>query len=161
MEEIKMTYRVEKATSEVYTIRFDDHRAWFIQATIMEDRGYLALSTSHGDWQYRWGSPGMPFKQFLTTLDNSYLMGKLGCRNFFNDEETLKQIAAKEATTGTPATPGTPATTNKKITKQMLEVLLTAGFISKFRSRYYLSSSTDVNPYFMAGDFNFDITSNE
>jgi hypothetical protein len=49
------------------------------------------------------------------------------------------------------------STTDKKVTKQMLEVLLTAAFVSKFRVRYYLSSSTDVNPYFMAGDFNFDI----
>jgi hypothetical protein len=78
--------------------------------------------------------------------------------------ETLRQIEDKQVTPGTPgtqATSGTPATTNKKITKQMLEVLLIASFISKFRSRYYLSSSTDVNPYFMAGDFNFDIPNNE
>jgi hypothetical protein len=87
-----MTYRVEKTTSEVYTIRFDDHRDWFIQATIIEDRGYLALHTSHGDWQYRWGSPGKSFKHFLTTLDDSYLMGKLGQRDFFEGNDTVKQI---------------------------------------------------------------------
>ena len=87
--------------------------------------------------------------------------------------ETLKQIEAKQATQvtpvkpskpstpATPATPDTPATGDKKITKQMLEVLLIAAFVSKFRSRYYLSSSTDVNPYFMAGDFNFDIPSDQ
>ena len=80
--------------------------------------------------------------------------------------ETLKRIEAKQVAaiipvksskSTNPATPTTPATTDTKITKQMLEVLLVAAFISKFRSRYYLSSSTDVNPYFMAGDFNFDI----
>jgi hypothetical protein len=87
-----MTCRLEKTTSEVYTLRWDDHRDWFIQATIIEDRGYLALHTSHGDWQYRWGCPGMPFKQFLTTLDNNYLMGKLGQRDFFEGDDTIKQI---------------------------------------------------------------------
>jgi len=87
-----MTFKVEKTTSKVYTLRFDDHRDWFIQATIIEERGYLALHTSHGDWQYRWGSPGMPFKQFLTTLDDGYLMGKLGQRNFFEGDKSVKQI---------------------------------------------------------------------
>jgi hypothetical protein len=87
-----VTYKVEKSVSEVYTLRWDDHRDWFLQATIIEDRGYLALHTSHGDWQYRWGSPGMPFKQFLTTLDDSYLMGKLGHRDFFEGDDTVKQI---------------------------------------------------------------------
>jgi nicotinic acid mononucleotide adenylyltransferase/O-acetyl-ADP-ribose deacetylase (regulator of RNase III) len=80
--------------------------------------------------------------------------------------ETLKQIESKQFASvmpgipGIPAkttVPGEPATSDKKITKQMIEVLLIAAFISKFRSRYYLSSSTDINPYFMAGDFNFDI----
>jgi hypothetical protein len=87
-----MTYKVEKSISEVYTLRFDDHRDWWIQASIIDDRGHLSLHTSHGDWQYRWGSPGMPFKQFLTTLDKDYLMGKLGERSFFDDKETIKQI---------------------------------------------------------------------
>ena len=84
--------------------------------------------------------------------------------------ETLKEIETKQATQvtpvkpskpATPATPATPTTGDKKITKQMLEVLLIAAFVSKFRARYYLSSSTDVNPYFMAGDFNFDIPSDQ
>ena len=93
--------------------------------------------------------------------------------------ETLKEIETKQATQvtpvkpskpATPATPAAPATTatpdttateDKKITKQMLEVLLIAAFVSKFRTRYYFSSSTDVNPYFMAGDFNFDIPSDQ
>lgn len=87
-----MTHRLEKTVSEVYTIRWDDHRDWFIQATIIEDRGYLALHTSHGDWQYRWGSPGMPFKKFLTTINSDYLRGKLGHRTYFKGVETLDQI---------------------------------------------------------------------
>ena len=73
--------------------------------------------------------------------------------------ETLKQIEAKQASTAMPVkfTKPTESTNDKKVTKQMLEVLLIAAFVSKFRVRYYLSSSTDINPYFMAGDFNFDI----
>jgi hypothetical protein len=86
-----MNYKMEKTTSEVYTIRFDQ-RDWWLQATIIENRGYLALHTSHGDWQYRWSSPGMSFKQFLTTLNNDYLMGKLGQRSYFNGDETKTQI---------------------------------------------------------------------
>ena len=96
--------------------------------------------------------------------------------------ETLKEIETKQATQvtpvkpskpatpaapttpatpATPKTPAPPATGDKKITKQMLEVLLIAAFVSKLRTRYYFSSSTDVNPYFMAGDFNFDIPSDQ
>ena len=73
--------------------------------------------------------------------------------------ETLKQIEAKQPSTAMPVkfTKPTESTNDKKVTKQMLEVLLIAAFVSKFRVRYYLSSSTDINPYFMAGDFNFDI----
>ena len=73
--------------------------------------------------------------------------------------ETLKQIEAKQASTTMPVkfAKSPASTTDKKVTKQLLEVLLTAAFVSKFRIRYYLSSSTDINPYFMAGDFNFDI----
>jgi nicotinic acid mononucleotide adenylyltransferase len=83
--------------------------------------------------------------------------------------ETLRQIESKQAAKAmqvTKSKPSKPATTDKpatettgskKITKQMLEVLLIAAFVSKFRTRYYLSSSTDINPYFMTGDFNFDI----
>ena len=80
--------------------------------------------------------------------------------------ETLRQIESKQAAQVTTSKPSKPTTTDKpatettgskKVTKQMLEVLLIAAFISKFRTRYYLSSSTDINPYFMTGDFNFDI----
>lgn len=87
-----MTHRLEKTTSEVYTIRFDNHSDWFVQATIIEDRGYLALHTSHGDWQYRWCSPGIPFKKFLTSIDGDYLMRKLGLRTYFEGEETVNRI---------------------------------------------------------------------
>lgn len=40
----------------------------------------------------------------------------------------------------------------------MIEVLLISAFFAKFRSRYYLSGSTDQNPIFIGGDFNFDIS---
>ncbi|NDB61879.1 hypothetical protein EB001_26075, partial [bacterium] len=36
---------------------------------------------------------------------------------------------------------------------------LVAAFISNFRTIYYLTNSTDTNPYFMVGDFNFSIPS--
>ena len=47
-----------------------------------------------------------------------------------------------------------------KETKELIEVLLVAAFISNFRTIYYLTNSTDTNPYFMVGDFNFSIPSN-
>ena len=84
---------VEKSTAEVYTVRFNDHKSWWIQATIIEARNYVALHTSHGDWSYTWGSPGMPFKKFLTTLDDSYLIGKLGGpRDYFNGDASYMQL---------------------------------------------------------------------
>ena len=46
-----------------------------------------------------------------------------------------------------------------KETKELIEVLLVAAFISNFRTIYYLTNSTDTNPYFMVGDFNFSIPS--
>jgi len=74
--------------------------------------------------------------------------------------ETLKKIEAKKASTTMSVKfvkQNEANASDKKITKQMLEVLLVSAFVSKFRVRYYYSSSTDVNPYFMSGDFNFDI----
>jgi len=84
---------ITKSQAEVYTIRFKEHRDWWIQAVIIENRGYLALNTSHGDWSYTWSSPGCPFKEFLTQIDDCYLTKKLGRQqDRFNGEESFKRI---------------------------------------------------------------------
>ena len=92
-KESSMNITVKKSSSELYTIRFPEHRDWWVMATINTERGHIALSTSHGDWQNMWSCPGMPFKKFLTTLDEGYLMGKLGGRGeWFDEDATLRQL---------------------------------------------------------------------
>ena len=84
---------VKKSVSEVYTIRFPENRDCWVVATLNMKLGHIALHTSHGDWQNSWSCPGMPFKEFLTTLDDSYLMNKLGGRQeWFDGDATLKQL---------------------------------------------------------------------
>lgn len=85
----------DKSLAEVLTIRFPENRSWWLQATIIEDRGYLAIASSHGDYQHTWSSPGGPFKEFLTRLDKSYLMCKFGQMDWFDGDRTKKELLAK------------------------------------------------------------------
>ena len=65
-------------------------------------------------------------------------------------KKTNEGEQSKDKDVNTPETP-TP------INKQILQVLLTAGLIGKFRSRYIFNKSTDENPFFIVGDFNYNI----
>ena len=91
------------------------------------------------------------------------MLQKIGIINIKLDTaKTLAEIK-KQTIVSAPAPPAPPKKGEtppaiKKVTKQMIEVLLISAFFAKFRSRYYLSGSTDQNPIFIGGDFNFDIS---
>jgi hypothetical protein len=65
-------------------------------------------------------------------------------------QKTNQGEQSKDKDVKTPATP-------TSINKQILQVLLTAGLIGKFRSRYIYNKSTDENPFFIVGEFNYNI----
>jgi hypothetical protein len=54
--------------------------------------GRLSIHSDFGDWNYYWNSCGKPFKQFLTGLNDDYLMSKLGKREvFIVDYDTMRK----------------------------------------------------------------------
>lgn len=65
---------VSKGMVEQYTIRAE--RGWAVITVDLS--GLLSIHSDYGKWSYWWGSPGMPFKEFLLSCDRSYLLGKLG-----------------------------------------------------------------------------------
>ena len=88
------------------------------------------------------------------------MLQKIGIINIKLDTaKTVNNINTKLSASVPQVKKGDKPTTIKKVTKQMIEVLLISAFFEKFRSRYYLSGSTDDNPIFIGGDFNFDISS--
>jgi exonuclease VII small subunit len=126
---------------------------WYSRDT-SEQTGFLSglFGSTDASKQSKVKAEAEPCKKYMNPnyIPGGQIFGIINIK--LETAETLKQIESKQVKSDT---------TDRKITKQLLEVLLIAAFVSKFRSRYYLSSSTDVNPYFIAGDFNFDIPSNE
>lgn len=90
-EDVKVA--LQKKQCEQYILRWKKGYCWVV-IFIDEDLGMISVQSDYGDYGYRWGSPGMPFKEFLISINNDYLMGKfhMGQRMHFEKEETIKSI---------------------------------------------------------------------
>lgn len=77
-----------KTSVDMYYVR-KDHE-W---ANIVHDDGLLMIHSSYGSWSYYWSHPGGPAKEFLTQLDDGYLISKLGgSKKEFDGERTEQNI---------------------------------------------------------------------
>jgi len=67
---------------------------WWAEICISED-GSLNVLSDYGNYAYAWRSIGQDtFKQFLISLHNDYLMGKIGqgLKKEFNNSRTMKLL---------------------------------------------------------------------
>jgi len=56
---------------------------------VIDDTGYFSVVSDYGNYAFQWSAFGDNFKEFLTRLDSSYLMGKLeGSCRWFDREAT-------------------------------------------------------------------------
>lgn len=82
-------YEVKRGICETYTLRWKNTHMWAV--FMVTDNGFLSIQSDFGNYSYRWQAFGDSFKQFLTTLDDSYLMSKLaGTEREFYLDQTLK-----------------------------------------------------------------------
>ena len=87
MNEISVT----KKMVEQYSLR--QLAGWWAIITVDEGKGLLSIQSDYGDYAYYWSSPGMPFKKFLLSIDDGYLMNKLsGGVSEFLLKETVEAI---------------------------------------------------------------------
>lgn len=80
--------------AETYTLRWTK-KSWWAVITIDTSNGIFMVMSDFGSYNYRWGSPGKSFKEFLIGLekDPSYLLKKISSMEF-DPEGTLKQFIA-------------------------------------------------------------------
>lgn len=69
--------------------------AWLADVILRSD-GFFASVSGFGNYAFRWGSPGMPFREFMARLgdrdDHSYVCSKLGRQDWWDGTATLKAI---------------------------------------------------------------------
>lgn len=87
-------FTIKKSSIEVYYIRPKGNSCGWADISIDEGEksGRLSISSDYGNWAYYWGACGSSFKEFLISLDISYVSGKFGTGNYFDFEETIRTI---------------------------------------------------------------------
>ncbi len=92
---------VTAGAAEMFTVRVD--RSWAV-IFLNSGTGILSIVSDYGNYGYRWSDPGCEFKQFLTEIDDDYLVNKLssGCDYFNSHKSTDAMLAAIAAATDLP-----------------------------------------------------------
>lgn len=90
-------YKLTKSIMERYDIRLQSEKSWRCQwATIsISDDGVFNAQTDCGNFNYYWGSPGKPFKEFLTDIcskNSHYLYSKIARREKEGNVDVDKTI---------------------------------------------------------------------
>ncbi|WP_144511558.1 hypothetical protein [Bacillus sp. FJAT-22090] len=90
-------YKLSKSTMERYDIRLQGENRWRCAwATIsISDDGVFNAQTDCGDFNYYWGSPGKPFKEFVAdtfSKDPHYLYNKIARREKEGNIDVEKTI---------------------------------------------------------------------
>lgn len=82
------SFELTKSTVEKYMLRGNGTWADIVLDDQGDKRGQIMINSDYGAWSYFWGSMGCSLKEFITKCDTPYLMGKLGERNYFDEEAT-------------------------------------------------------------------------
>jgi hypothetical protein len=82
--------KIEKSLVERYYLKED----WTYADIHISEDGALFIRSDYGDYTYKWGSFGDSFKKFLISINNDYLINKLGGVNsyIFDYDLTIKEI---------------------------------------------------------------------
>ena len=82
--------KVEKSLVERYYLKED----WTYADIHISDDGALSIRSDYGDYAYKWGSFCDSFKDFLISINDDYLINKLGGANsyIFDFSSTIKAI---------------------------------------------------------------------
>lgn len=80
-----------KTTIECYKLRHLPHGTWAdISVDANGNAGRIQISSDYGDWQYYWAACGMPFKEFLISLqDLQYVASKFKEADQFDGPATV------------------------------------------------------------------------
>ena len=90
--EVQMDVITDVRQTETYRLRWKEH-SWWALFYVDAAHGALSVQSDFGDFSYRWGSPGQPFKEFLVGLDDGYLKMKLSRgRDYFYSDESLRRL---------------------------------------------------------------------
>lgn len=87
-------FTITKTTVECYKIRHLSGMWSDITIDAKEETGRIQIASDYGEWQFYWGSCGMPFKKFLASLDKHYVAGKFGASRWFDSIKTVAEYRA-------------------------------------------------------------------
>lgn len=79
---------LQKDVCEKYTLRFENGVDYAIFT--IDETGMFNCQSSFGNFNYKWYSFGDNFKEFLSRLDDGYLLNKLCNRSYFNAYEYIQ-----------------------------------------------------------------------
>ncbi|TAJ13033.1 hypothetical protein DMA11_10225 [Marinilabiliaceae bacterium JC017] len=67
--------------------------------TVDDNRNRIWIEAEYGHFTYAWGAPGKSFKEFLTNLNKSYVVGKMRIEPVFDNRASFAALrkAIKEA----------------------------------------------------------------
>lgn len=85
-------FTITKTTVECFKIRHSSGTWADITIDAKEETGRIQIASDYGAWQFYWGSCGMPFKEFLASLDKHYVAGKFGCARWFDAVKTVAEF---------------------------------------------------------------------
>jgi hypothetical protein len=81
---------IEKSTIQLYRIRLEKSGWADISIDEHGNAGRMSIASDWGSWEYYWHSCGMPFKEFLTSLNLHYVASKFREDDYINVEKTVK-----------------------------------------------------------------------
>lgn len=78
-------------TVERYYVPSTNLEGWAV--IFIDSEGFFSTVSDYGNYGYRWSNPGMPFIQFLQSLDEDYVCKKLAGEGREYDDETTHKRA--------------------------------------------------------------------
>lgn len=88
-----MEYSIAKSNVECYKMRLVKGGSLYwadITIDASGTTGRIQIASDYGSWQYYWGACGKPFKQFLLSLNMSYMADKFGADKHFDPDATIR-----------------------------------------------------------------------
>ena len=120
---------MEKIKLDSYTLRIENGQ-WLGQVVLTSD-GLLGSVTDYGSFSHKWGSTGMPFKQFILQMNEEYFESKI-IQGLYNIDRTKQMEQAVKLYT-------------KKILPALKNALLEEKNSISNPKKYYVVYKPDIN----------------
>lgn len=92
---ISKSYTVTKTQIECVKIAGTDDSWAMFTIDYIGNGGRITIASDCGNWSHSWRGAGKSFKAFLISLDIEYFAGKVGERNWFDQNKSIDELKAR------------------------------------------------------------------